>query len=105
MIVIYDVTDKCIKQREFYNELQNLNVTNISNFEIRFEALGMCELLVDALDLIVNSNSKPIVCKASFCEKYLVEINCIDCGDKAAKWISRCVFHNFAATCGILHYR
>ncbi|XP_032689272.1 mitochondrial amidoxime reducing component 2-like isoform X2 [Odontomachus brunneus] len=91
-IVIYDVTDNCIQQNKFYHKLQDLTIKNISNFVVRFEVLGMSELVVNALELI--RNAKPIVCKMSFCDKYLVEVNCIDCGEKAAKWISGYLEHS-----------
>lgn len=77
----------CVQRNVLDLNLENLTFKADNNFEIRVSAPGVRDLKIDLLKLI--ENIKITECISSFREKFLVNVQCIDCGNEAAQWICR----------------
>lgn len=89
MFVVYNSQTKCVIQQHENDTLSNLMVKIIEDELIVISCYLQDDLVIN-LNNIINTKTS-VKCNVSLCNKFLVQMNCLDCGTLAAKWVSKCV--------------
>ncbi|EFN86071.1 MOSC domain-containing protein 1, mitochondrial [Harpegnathos saltator] len=87
MFVIYDDSTKCTIQDKKDPRLNSLEMIPMTEYKIKLAGEGMPDLVLDIM--VIQNISTRISALTSSHDKFLIGLNCIDCGTKAAAWISR----------------